>query len=209
MSSSKVMKSVSACAVTIISDVAGCPHNFLTNECLPYAKLGGTVEHSAEDQPRAATLVPAEAVLLAFVVDREGHTFVWKDGLFVARAEYCLHQHVGPDSIVYGFGFVDAELRVPVVRLFDACRLNGQCLLHLNCFQRFGQLFDGLSGESRSRTSVVRLHWVWTEGWLHENVMRKPNEKLHGLDCELQCAIRLPDRLGPESCYYTILDCAL
>jgi hypothetical protein len=209
MSSGPVIQRVSTCAITIVSDVAGCPHNFLSAECLPYAQLGGTVQHNDADKRLPATLVPAGAVVLSFVVDREGNTFVWKDGLFVARAEYCLDKHVGSDSIVYGFGFWDAELRVPVVRLFDACRLKGQCLLQLDCFQRFGRLFEGLSGESRSRTSLVRLHWVWTEGWLYENVMRKPQEKLHGLDCELQCAIRLPERLGPESCYYTILECAL
>jgi hypothetical protein len=209
MSGKPVLQSVSAFPVTIVSDVAGCPQNFLTEECLPYAQLGGTVQHNGEDTERPATLVPTEAVVLAFVVDREGHTFVWKDGLFVARAQYCLNQHVGSDSIVYGFGFWDSELRVPVVRLFDACRLQGHCLRHLNCFERFGRLFEALSGESRSRTSLVRLHWVWTEGWLYENVLRRPHEKLHGLDCDLQCAIRLPERLGPESCYYTILDCAL
>jgi hypothetical protein len=208
MSSAVVLQRVSACAITIISDVAGCPHNFLSAECVPYAPLGGTVQHKDADEGRPATLVPAEAVLLSFVVDREGNTFVWKDGLFVARAEYCLQKYVGCDSIVYGFGFLDAELRVPVVRLFDACRLNGQCLLQLNCFERFGKLFEGLSGESRSRSSLVRLHWVWTEGWLHANVMRKPNAKEHGLDCQVQCAIRLPEHLGAESCYYTILDYA-
>ena len=197
---------MSAQEVTIVSDVAGCPHNFLAAECLPYAQMGGTVQHSIADVARPATLVPAEAILLAFVVDSQGNTFVWKEGLFVARAEYCLHQHVGSDSIVYGFAFTDAELHMPVVRLFDACRLNGRCLLQLDCFERFRLLFERLSAESRSRTSLVRLHWVWTEGWLHENVLRKPKEKLHGLDCELQCAIRLPERLGPTSCYYTILD---
>jgi hypothetical protein len=206
MSGKPVLQSVSAFPVTIVSDVAGCPQNFLTDECLPYAQLGGTVQHNGEDAGRPATLVPADAVVLAFVVDREGHTFVWKDGLFVARAEYSLHHHVGSDSIVYGFGFLDKELCMPVVRLFDACRLQGQCLLHLDCFERFGRLFDGLSASARSRTSLIRLHWVWTEGWLHENVLRKPQEKLHGLDCELQCAIRLPQRLGPASYYYTILD---
>lgn len=206
MPSARLLDSMSAQEVTIVSDVAGCPHNFLTAECLPYAQMGGTVQHSIADVARPATLVPAEAILLAFVVDSQGNTFVWKEGLFVARAEYCLHQHVGSDSIVYGFAFTDAELHMPVVRLFDACRLNGRCLLQLDCFERFRLLFERLSAESRSRTSLVRLHWVWTEGWLHENVLRKPKEKLHGLDCELQCAIRLPERLGPTSCYYTILD---
>lgn len=206
MPSARLLDSMSAQEVTLVSDVAGCPHNFLAAECLPYAQMGGTVQHSIADVARPATLVPAEAILLAFVVDSQGNTFVWKEGLFVARAEYCLHQHVGSDSIVYGFAFTDTELHMPVVRLFDACRLNGRCLLQLDCFERFRLLFERLSAESRSRTSLVRLHWVWTEGWLHENVLRKPKEKLHGLDCELQCAIRLPERLGPTSCYYTILD---
>jgi hypothetical protein len=209
MASKQVLSSMSHHQVTLVSDVAGCAQNFLAQECVPYAQMGGTVEHSGADVGRPATLVPADAVLLAFVVDSGGNTFVWKDGLFVARAEYCLHQHVGVDSIVYGFAFTDKELRAPVVRLFDACRLKGESLLQLDTFERFGRLFQELSADSRSRTSVVRLHWVWTEGWLHENVLRKPGERLHGLDCELQCAIRLPERLGPESCYYTIVDCLL
>ena len=206
MASARVLDGVKAQTVTLISDVAGCPQNFLVAECLPYAQMGGIVQHNSADAKRPATLVPSGAVLLAFVVDSKGNTFVWKDGLFVARAEYCLHSQVGSDSIVYGFAFFDEERRVPVVRLFDACRLRGECLLQLDCFERFKRLFEGLSAESRSRTSIVRLHWVWTEGWLYENVLCKPQEKLHGLDCELQCAIRLPEKLGPESCYFTILD---
>ena len=203
--SARVLAGVSQHAITLISDVAGFPQAFLRDECLPYARLGGTVQHDGADKARAATLVPADAVLLSFVVDKQGHTFLWKDGLFAARADYGLEHLVGLDSVVYGFAFFDEELRAPVVRLFDASRLRGECLLQLNCFQRFGKLFDGLSANARSRSSLVRLHWVWTEGWLHEFVLCKPDEKLHGLDCALQCAIRLPELLAPDACYYTIV----
>ncbi len=200
-----VLPAMSRHAITLISDVAGCPQSFLLAECVPYARMGATVRHGAEDAARAATLVPADAVLLSFVVDKEGHTFVWKDGLFAARGEYSLEPYVGVDSVAYGFAFFDAALNAPVVRLFDASRLRGQCLLALDCFGRFKQLFEGLTATARSRTSLVRLHWVWTEGWLHEFVLSKPDEKLHGLDCALQCAVRLPQWLTPDACYHTIV----
>ena len=201
----RVIAGVSSHAITIVSDLAGCPQNFLTAESVPYAALGGTVQHSEADNARAATLVPANAVILSFVVDKQGGTFVWKDGLFAARAEYSLQHFVGIDSIVYGFAFCDEELHAPVVRLFDASRLRGECLLRLNCFERFGRLFEGLSASSRSRSSLVRMHWVWTEGWLHDFVLCKPEENLHGLDCAVQCAIRLPELIVSDACYYTIV----
>jgi hypothetical protein len=94
--------------------------------------------------------------------------------------------------------------RVPVVRLFDACRLQGRCMLSRNCFERFEQLFAGMSASSRNRASTVRMHWVWTEGWLHEFVLNKASEQAHGMDCEWECAVRLPDLLKTGACYNAI-----
>jgi hypothetical protein len=201
----RVLAGVSKHTITLFSDLAGCPQNFMREECVPYARLGGTVQHGDADAARAATLVPADSVLLSFLVDKQGNTFVWKDGLFAARVEYGLDSFIGPDSVVYGFAFFDEELCAPVVRVFDASRLRGKCMLGLNCFERFKVLFENLSASARSRSSLVRLHWVWTEGWLHEFVLCKPNETLHGLDCALQCAIRLPELLSPDASYYTIV----
>jgi len=199
-----VVQAVTTHAITLVSDVAGCPQNFLADECVPYAQAGGVVQHCAADAGRPATLVPTSAVVLSFVVDKEGNTFVWKDGLFAARAEYSMEHVVGCDSIVYGFAYHGQDMRVPVVRLFDACRLQGRCMLSKNCFERFEQLFAGMSASSRSRASTVRMHWVWTEGWLHEFVLCQPKEHVHGMDCEWDSAMRLPDVLAPGACYYTI-----
>jgi hypothetical protein len=199
-----VIAGVSKHKITVISDLAGCPQTFLASECVVYAQKGVAVQPCASSAAGPATLLPRDAILLAFVVDTQGNTFLFHDDLFAARAEYSLHEYVGNDSIVYGFAFLDTMLRVPVVRLFDACRLRGQCLLSLTCFQRFGRLFDGLNATTRSRSSLVRLHWVWTEGWVDEFVLRKPGEALHGMDCEWECAIRLPEILAPDALYHVI-----
>lgn len=190
--------------VMLIGDLAGCAQTFLASECVPYAKRGESVSVDERSMGCAATLVPRHAVIVAFVVDRDGNTFLWHDGLFAARAEFSLEPYVGADSIVYGFAFYDQDLRTAVVRLFDACRLRGASLLGLNCFERFGRLFEGVSAATRSRTSLVRMHWVWTEGWIKEFVLLKPTECLHGLDCEWQSAIRLPEQLSPTACYHKI-----
>lgn len=190
--------------VMLISDVAGCPQTFLASECVAYASAGEPVKAEERSMGSPATLVPSKSVIVTFVVDRSGNTFVWYDGLFAARAEFSLVDYVGADSIVYGFVFHDVERSCSVVRLFDACRLGGACLLGLDCFERFGRLFQGMSATSRSRTSTVRLHWVWTEGWIKEFVLCKPTEALHGLDCQWQSAIRLPNQLSPSACYHVI-----
>lgn len=200
-----LVEAVTSHSITIISDIAGCPQNFLADECVPYAQAGCEIQHCAADAGRPATLLPTNAVVLSFVVDKQGNTFVWKEGLFAARPEYCLQHVVGCNSIVYGFAYHDKELGVPVVRLFDACRLQGRCMLALNCFERFEQLFAGLCDSSRDRKSIVRMHWVWTEAWLNEFVLCKAQENLHGLDCEWQCAIRLPEMLGSDACYHKIV----
>lgn len=199
-----VMADLAQHEVMLISDIAGCPQTFLASECVAYAKQGEPVEADERSMGCPATLVPTKAVIVAFVVDRAGNTFVWHDSLFAARAEFNLEQYVGADSIVYGFVLHDKDRPGAVVRLFDACRLHGTCLLGLNCFERFGRLFEGMSATSRSRTSAVRLHWVWTEGWIKEFVMNKPTENLHGLDCEWQSAIRLPDHLSPTARYHVL-----
>ena len=123
-----LVETVTSHAITIISDIAGCPQNFLADECVPYAQADGEMQHSATDTDKPATLLPTNAVVLSFVVDKKGNTFVWKDGLFAVRSDYCLHHVVGCNSIVYGFAYHNSELGVAVVRLFDACRLKaGAC----------------------------------------------------------------------------------
>lgn len=199
-----VVQDVAAYEIMLVSDVAGCPQNFLAEECVPYAQPGGAVQYCAADGAAPATLVPKDSVVLSFVVDKAGNTFVWKDGLFAARPEYCMQAVVGCDSIVYGFAYHDQQLAVPVVRLFDACRLKGRCMRSMNCFERFGQLFSDMSVSTKTSTSVVRMHWVWTEAWLHDFVLCKADEHLHGLDCQWQSAIRLPHMLTQEAYYHTI-----
>jgi hypothetical protein len=190
--------------VMLVGDLAGCAQIFLASECVPYAQKGSPALADERSKGCAATLVPSRSVIVAFVVDRDGNTFIWHDGLFAARAEFSLEPYVGADSIVYGFAFHDKDLNAAVVRLFDACRLRGASLLGLNCFERFGRLFEGVSASTRSRTSLVRMHWVWTEGWIKEFVLLKPTEGLHGLDCEWQSAIRLPEQLSPTAVYHEI-----
>jgi len=198
-----VMQDIALHEVILTSDVAGCPQTFLRSEYVAYAQKGEPVQAIQEGHQAAATLVPTGAVVLAFVVDRDGNTFVWKDGLFAARSDYSMEHFVGADSIVYGFAARAADGRV-VVRLFDAVKLRGVSLVDMDCFGRFGRLWEGISATSRSRSSIVRTHWVWSEAWVTSEVLCKPDENAHGLDCAWQYAVRLPQLLSAEAKYHVL-----
>ena len=42
------------------------------------------------------------------------------------------------------------------------------------------------------------------EGWIDEFVLRRPDEAMHGMDCQWECAIRLPEQLSPTACYHEL-----
>ena len=188
--------------ITIVSDVFGSPYHLITQEMLPYASMGAAVQHLDADVATPATLVPRNAQVLSFMVDGEGNTFVWHDGLYTVRAGYGLCEAVGCDSIVYGFAHRDAERTV--VRLFDACRLRGESLAAKTCMQRFEQLYNRASMSSKVAHSAVRLHWVWNEDWLYRTVLCS-GERFDWIDYGWDFAVRLPDALTPEACYSKIL----
>ncbi len=75
----RVLAGVTKHTITLFSDLTGCPKNFMREECVPYARLDGTVHHGDADAARTVTLVQ-DSVLLSFLVDKQGNTFVWKDG---------------------------------------------------------------------------------------------------------------------------------
>jgi len=188
--------------ITIVNDVFGAPYHLISDEMLPYASMGAAVRHLDADVATPATLVPRDAQVLSFMVDGEGGTFVWHDGLYTVRSGFGLAEVVGCDSIVYGFAYRDAERTV--VRLFDACRLRGQSLAALSCMQRFEQLFNRASASSKDAHSAVRLHWVWNEDWLYRTVLCS-SDKFDWIDYSWDFAIRLPDALTQEACYNKIL----
>jgi hypothetical protein len=188
--------------ITIVNDVFGSPYHMISEEMLQYAKLGVAVQHSEADVAAPATLVPKNAEVLSFMVDAEGNTFAWHDGLYTVRAGYGLAEAVDCDSIVYGFAYRDGDRTV--VRLFDACRLRGQSLATLTCMQRFEQLYKGVSASTKDAHSAVRLHWVWNEDWLHRTVLCS-SDKFDWIDYSWDFAVRLPDTLTREACYNKIL----
>jgi hypothetical protein len=188
--------------ITIVNDVFGAPYHMISAEMLPYASMGAAVAHLDADVATPATLVPRNAQVLSFMVDAEGGTYVWHDGLYTVRAGYGLAEAVGCDSIVYGFAYREAERTV--VRLFDACRLRGESLAAMPCMQRFEQLFNRASTASKVAHSAVRLHWVWNEDWLHRTVLSS-GERFDWIDYGWDFAVRLPDALTQEACYSKIV----
>lgn len=188
--------------ITIVSDVFGSPYHMISEEMLPYASMGAAVPHLDTDVATPATLVPRNAQVLSFMVDAEGGTYVWHDGLYTVRAGYGLCEAVGCDSIVYGFAYRDGERTI--VRLFDACRLRGQSLAALSCMQRFEQLFKGASSSSKDALSAVRLHWVWNEDWLYRTVLNS-DDSFEWIDYGWDFAVRLPEALTQQACYSKIL----
>ena len=190
--------------ITIVNDVFGAPYHMISSEMLPYASMGAAVAHLDADVATPATLVPRNAQVLSFMVDAEGGTYVWHDGLYTVRAGYGLAEAVGCDSIVYGFAYRDGERTV--VRLFDACRLRGESLAALSCMQRFEQLHKGASTSSRDAHSAVRLHWVWNEDWLYRTVLcSSSSDKFDWIDYGWDYAVRLPEALTQEARYSKIL----
>ena len=187
--------------ITIVNDVFGAPYHMISSEMLPYASMGAAVAHLDADVATPATLVPRNAQVLSFMVDAEGGTYVWHDGLYTVRAGYGLAEDVG---VVYGFAYRDGERTV--VRLFDACRLRGQNLATLNCIQRFEQLHKGESTSSRDAHSAVRLHWVWNEDWLYRTVLcSSSSDTFDWIDYGWDFAVRLPEALTQEARYSKIL----
>lgn len=188
--------------ITIVNDVFGSPYHMISAEMLPYASMGAAVPHLDADVATPATLVPRNAQVLSFMVDAEGGTFVWHDGLYTVRAGFGLAEAVGSDSIVYGFAYRHGERTV--VRLFDACRLRGESLASMSCMQRFEQLYKGASTASKDAHSAVRLHWVWNEDWLYRTVLCS-GDKFDWIDYGWDFAVRLPEALTHEARYSKIL----
>lgn len=188
--------------ITIVNDVFGSAYHLISEEMLPYASMGAAVPHLDADVATPATLVPRNAQVLSFMVDGEGSTFVWHDGLYTVRAGYGLAEAVGCNSIVYGFAYRDGERTV--VRLFDASRLRGESLASMSCMQRFEQLFNRASASSKNAHSAVRLHWVWNEDWLYRTVLCS-GDKFDWIDYSWDFAVRLPEALTQEARYSKIL----
>lgn len=197
------MQSIQDMKINILSEVISTPCMFGVYQTLRYCSMESDGEHTRFDLEKPATLFPMEAQVVGFFVDTAGNTFVYTDDLYKAKMEYSLHDMVPKDSVVYAFVFKNRHGRT-VVGIFDSSRVNGHCLLHLPCIERFKVIHSVFKKRDENmkvnaqNLPGVYLHWVGHEGVLM-NMMKYRKQNEMKVDFDVDCVLRLSDELLEHS----------
>jgi hypothetical protein len=190
------MQAVLDMKISLLGDVISTPCMRGVYQTLRYCPVGAACEHTRFDAERPATLLPVDAQILGLFVDGTGNTFAYTDDLYTTKMEYSLRGIVPNDSVVHAFLFRNAQGR-PSLRIFDASRVFGRCLLHLPCIERFKTIHSRFSNRAAPGASVsaVHLHWVGHEAVL-VNMLNSRHEHSMNVDFAVECVLRLSDELG-------------
>lgn len=188
-----MLKHVQEVEITILSDVFGhaqgrpqrtVQHNFVV----------GTeeLEHTRFDVQTPATILPKRAHFVCVVVDKQGNTFVSSDKMYTAKLHYSLRTLIPNDSVLHALIFEVHNCPRPVLGLFDASCVGGQCLAKYSCIQRHAILHRAF--KSASRCPHIRMHWVGHERVLVHDLQYKRVT----VDFDIDCAVRLSDTIAPD-----------
>jgi hypothetical protein len=195
-----MLKHVQQVEINILSDVLGVAHTdqqriVQHNFVLHTEEL----EHTRFEIEAPCTVLPKRAHIVCLIVDKEGNTFVSSDKLYIAKLDYSLRNIVPKDSIVHALLFhVHANTR-PVLGLFDASCVAGQCLRQHTCIARHAILHQAF--RSSTKCPHIRMHWVG-----HERVLVHDLQfKRVTADFEIDCAMRLCDDLAVHMQFYRLL----
>jgi hypothetical protein len=195
-----MMKHVQEVEITILSDVFGhaqskqqrtVQHNFVV----------GTeeLEHTRFDVETPATILPKRAHFVCVVIDKQGNTFVSSDKMYTAKLHYSLRTILPNDSVLHALIFEVHNCPRPVLGLFDASVVGGQCLSKFSCIQRHAILHKAF--KSPPRCPHIRMHWVG-----HERVLVSDLQyKRVTVDFDIDCALRLSDTVAPDLQVYRLL----
>ena len=188
-----MLKHVQEVEITILSDVFGhaqskpqrtVQHNFVV----------GTeeLEHTRFDVETPATIMPKRAHFVCVVIDTQGNTFVSSDKMYTAKMHYSLRTMIPNDSVLHALIFEVHNCPRPVLGLFDASVVGGQCLSKFSCIQRHAILHKAF--KNPSRCPHIRMHWVG-----HERVLVSDLQYKHvTVDFDIDCAVRLSDTIAPD-----------
>ena len=195
-----MLKHVQEVEINILSDVLGVTHTdqqriVQHNFVLQTAEI----EHTRFDTEVPCTVLPKRAHFVCLIVDQEGNTFVSSDKLYIAKLNYSLRNIIPKDSIVHALLFYVHNNTRPVLGLFDASCVAGQCLRQHNCIARHAILHQAF--RSNAKCPHIRMHWVG-----HERVLVHDLQyKRVAADFEIDCAIRLSDSLAVHMQFYRLI----
>ena len=191
------MQAVLDMKINVLADVVSTPCMGGVYQTLRYCSVGAEGEHTRYDTERPATLLPRDTQILGLFVDSAGNTFAYADDLYTTKLEYSLRGIVPNDSVVHAFLFRNTQGR-PLLGIFDASRVDGHCLVHLPCIERFKVLHGRFKRSDAPHRTNVNLHWVGHEAVL-VHMLKCRHERSLNVDFVVDCVLRLSDALGEHS----------
>ena len=186
-----MLKHVQQAEINILGDVLGVAHTdqqriVQHNFVLQTEEL----EHTRFDTEAPCTVLPKRARFVSLIIDQKGNTFVSSDKVHIAKLNYSLRNIIPNESIVHALLFQAYNSKRPVLGLFDASCVAGQCLRQHNCIARHAVLHQAF--RSNPQCAHIRMHWVG-----HERVLVHDLQyKRVAADFDIDCAIRLCDTLA-------------
>ena len=186
-----MLKHVQQLEINILGDVLGATHTDQQRIVQHNFELQTEeVEHTRFDAEAPCTVLPRRAHFVCLTIDQQGNTFVSSDKLYTARLRYSLRNIVPNDSIVHALLFETHNGTCPVLGLFDASCVAGQCLRQHSCIARHAILHQAF--RSNPKCAHIRMHSVGHERVLVHDLQYKRITA----DFDIDCAVRLCNTLA-------------
>ena len=185
-----MLKHVQQVEINILSDVLGVTHTDQQRIVQHHFVLHTEeIEHTRFDTEAPCTVLPKRAQFVCLVIDQQGNTFVSSDKVYIAKLKYSLRNIIPNNSIVHAVLFQVHNSTCPVLGLFDASCVAGQCLRRHNCIARHAVLHQAF--RSHPKCPHIRMHWVGHERVLVHDLQYKRITT----DFDIDCAVRLCNTL--------------
>jgi hypothetical protein len=195
-----MLQHVQEVEINILGDVLGVAHTDQQRIVLhDFVVQTEELEHTRFDAETPCTVLPARAHFVCLIIDKQGNTFVSTDKLYTAKLNYSLRNIVPRDSIVHALLFEVHNSTRPVLGLFDAVCVAGQCLRRHNCIARHAVLHQAF--RSNPKCPHIRMHWVGHERVLVHDLQYKRVQA----DFEIDCAMRLCDQLAVRMQFHRLI----
>jgi len=195
-----MLKHVQQVEINMVSDLLGVAHTDQQRIVQHNFELEAQeAEHTRFESEAPCTVLPQRAQFVCLTIDKQGNTFVSSDKLYIAKLNYSLRNIVPNDSIVHALLFEVRNSTRPVLGLFDASCVAGQCLRRHTCIARHAILHEAFRGSAKC--PHIRMHWVG-----HERVLVHDLQyKRVSADFDIDCAVRLSDSLAVTMKFYKIM----
>jgi len=186
-----MLKHVHEVEINMLSDVLGVTHIDQQRRVQhDFVLETQELEHTRFDAEAPCTVLPKRAQFVCLVIDKHGDTFVSSDKVYIAKLNYSLRNIIPNDSIVHAVLFEVNKGTRPVLGLFDASCVGGQCLRKYNCIARHAILHQAF--RVNPKCPHIRMHWVGHERVLVHDLQYKRVPA----DFDIDCALRLCDTLA-------------